>query len=549
MRSKKDVNEFMKKGVLPVLLLCGLYGAVLFLEGCGAAVSRPVGSACTVATVPAISTSPEVATTANSQVANYTYKVPSAGFVTVNFGTTTSYGRSTAPVRSAGAGPASVLVAGMLANTVYHMQAVFTSATTGASTADADQTFTTGGLPCKFTSAITATTTAGQTPQPGIEMLDGVNFGGLPAPAATDLNGNIIWTYPFPDQTSGISAFPIRLLSNGDMIMIVAHNSSALLTNKTGTDSASEIREIDLAGDTIRSLTIAQLNASLAAHGFPLSVGGYSHDIVQLANGHLLVIATLEKSVTLNGAIRPTTVLGDALVDLDPNFVPVWTWNAFDHLDVNRHPYLFPDWTHANAVTYDPADGSLLFSLRHQNWILKIDYANGAGDGAIDWRLGPGGDFMLLDASGKPDTAPQDWFYSQHYIDYIGTDTTGILTLATFDNGDDRQFADGTSCPAQKGSDCYSTVPILQIDPAAMTAKYAFQQILPPSLYSYFGGNTDLQPNGDVQYDLASLTPPSAAAYEVTNGPSPKTVWSLQIANAYVYRASRWPSLYPGVQW
>ena len=95
-------------------------------------------------------------------------------------------------------------------------------------------------------------------------------------------------------------------------------------------------------------------------------------------------------------------------MDLDTNNQPVWVWRAFDHLDVNRHPYLFPDWTHSNAVVYEP-DGSLLLSMRHQSWILKIDYANGSGGGDVLWRLGPGGDFTLSDSD------PAQWFYNQHY--------------------------------------------------------------------------------------------------------------------------------------
>jgi hypothetical protein len=42
---------------------------------------------------------------------------------------------------------------------------------------------------------------------------------------------------------------------------------------------------------------------------------------------------------------------------------PVWLWNAFDHLDVNRQPMGFPDWTHANAILYSSDDGNLIVSL------------------------------------------------------------------------------------------------------------------------------------------------------------------------------------------
>ncbi len=53
------------------------------------------------------------------------------------------------------------------------------------------------------------------------------------------------------------------------------------------------------------------------------------------------------------------------------------------------------DWMHTNSVAYSPADGNVLLSVRNQDWILKIDYRDGTGTGAIVWRLGKEGDFSL----------------------------------------------------------------------------------------------------------------------------------------------------------
>ncbi|MDE1154358.1 MAG: aryl-sulfate sulfotransferase [Acidobacteriaceae bacterium] len=520
-----------------------LLAAPLFLQGCGGSSTAATCSAASAST-----TSARLSVTSNAQVAKYTYTAPGAGSVYVQFGTTTGYGRKTSSV-TASSGSVSILVAGMLANTTYHMQAVFT-ADDGTVTTDADQSFTTGGVPCKFTATLTGTTTSGMTPQPGIEMIDGGNNLDLPAPVATDLQGNILWTYAFPDESTGVSAMPIRLLANGDMLMLLMHNSSTLLTNTTGVDTGSEVREINLAGDTVQSLSITELNARLAAKGKTLTLGGFSHDVIQLSNGHFVLDATTEQSVTLTGDTTPTTVLGDVIVDLDTNLQPVWTWNTFDHLDVNRHPFNFPDWTHANAISYDPVDGSLLYSLRHQNWVLKVNYANGSGDGTILWKLGPQGDFSLLATDGSVDNAPEDWFYSQHAAEYISTDESGRITMSLMDNGNDRQFANGTSCPVTAGDTCYSTIPIFQLDESAKTAKFLFHQILSPSLYNEWGGNTNILANGDVQYHLAGLSNSTkSAAYEVTGDSTAKTVWSMQMNNAQAYRGERWPSLYPGVQW
>ena len=75
----------------------------------------------------------------------------------------------------------------------------------------------------------------------------------------------------------------------------------------------------------------------------------------------------------------------------NPNHTPqpVWLGTNSTTLDINRRPYLYPDWTHTNAVIYSKDDGNLIISIRHQNWLVKIDYNNGAGAGDIlwSWRL------------------------------------------------------------------------------------------------------------------------------------------------------------------
>ena len=498
---------------------------------------------------PTLGADTAVAGTANPQVANYTVGVPSAGSVTVKFGTGTSYGRSTSSVAATGAGAVSVLVAGMLANTTYHMQATFTSSA-GQVVADQDRTYTTGALPAKFVATFKAATASGQMPQPGVEMLEGIaSPGGLPGPVVTDLNGNVIWTYPNADNANGQSALSVRMLPNGHMSLLVGQNSSFLLGNKAGVDAASEIREIDLAGTTIRSLSIGTLNTELAKNGFPVVGGAFSHELLPLSNGHFLTLVTMLKSVTLTGASAPTTVLGDVVVDLDATWQPVWVWNAFDHLDVNRHPFNFPDWTHGNSIAYDSSDQSLIVSLRHQNWVLKINYGGGAGDGAVIWKLGPGGDFALRSSGGAADVDAKDWFYSQHYAYPIARASSSVFTMALMDNGDDRQFSDGSSCPVDGGAHCFTTIPLLQIDEGAKTATFLFHQVLTPDLYSFFGGDTEVLANGHVAYDLAGTANTQAAVYEVTDEAQPQAVWSLQISNGYVYRGNRLASLYPGVQW
>ena len=82
-----------------------------------------------------------------------------------------------------------------------------------------------------------------------------------------------------------------------------------------------------------------------------------------------------------------------------------------------------------------------------------------------------------------------------------------------------------------------------------MTATLQFHQFIPPSLYSVFGGNALILENGDIEYDLCGLNPESSQVFEVTDEPTPQTVWNLTLSKNYAYRSYRVPSLYPGVQW
>ena len=137
------------------------------------------------------------------------------------------------------------------------------------------------------------------------------------------------------------------------------------------------------------------------------------------------------------------------IVDLDENLHPVWAWNEFNHLDPNHHPYMWPDWTHANAVIYSKDDGNILISMRHENCVYKLDYQDGTGTGAVIWRLGEGGDFTL-----KNGVDPTDWQYAQHFPSFFTPNTTGVFSLAVMDNGDDRIFPNGVTCGAAGDPPC-----------------------------------------------------------------------------------------------
>ena len=164
--------------------------------------------------------------------------------------------------------------------------------------------------------------------------------------------------------------------------------------------------ELELDGTIVRQLTLAQLNTNLAASGYKDNQGNIPtlldihHDIQRNpVTGHWILLANTTRTVSNDpGTSGPTLVLGDAVLDVDPNnnFAVDWVWNEFDHLDVTRHPFGIQDWTHSNALVYSADDHQLLVSMRDQDWIVKVDYNDGAGAGDILWRFGYQGDFTLV---------------------------------------------------------------------------------------------------------------------------------------------------------
>lgn len=485
----------------------------------------------------------QVAGTIHPQVALYTIAPPVAATVAVQFGIDTTYGLTTWMQPAAGNGASlAILVAGMKPKTLYHMRAVL-QMPDGSQLNDNDHTFTTGMIPGGTAPVIAVTNPNGMVPQSGVEMLDLVN---APTPiVVTDIEGNILWWYRPPGSASDIVQ-PVKLLSNGHFIVQFSPSSEYPLTGGAlPPGTVDEISEIDLTGTVIRQITIDTLNSRLAAAGMNYTAGVFHHDVTVLPNGHWIVLVSAIKDFTnLPGFPGTTGVLGDALIDLDTNLNPVWLWNTFDHLDVNRHPFSLPDWTHSNAILYSPDDGNLLLSSRHQSWIMKIDYADGKGAGDIIWRLGEGGDFTL---QGGID--PTDWFYAQHGPSFTTQNTTGKFGLAVFDNGNSRVFPNGETCAQAGESLCpYSTAQLLNIDENAKTATLAFHDVL--TEYSYFGGDARQLLNGDVEFDLCNVPggSVSASVFQVTPTSPAQTVWNMTI-NKNAYRAFRMGSLYPGVQW
>ena len=483
-----------------------------------------------------------VAGTQNPLVAAYSIPIPMGSTAQVEFGPNTGYGLSTSALTAPEQGGATtVLVAGMRASSTYHMRAHVKRAD-GSVFTDADHTFTTGAIPANRVPNIATELSGIGTPDPGIELLSLQPFnpqagGNSLLAVATDLAGNVIWYYELPANTA---PFPIKPLPNGHMLVLAAPFEGT-------TGGANDMREIDLAGNIIHQITITDINSSLAKIA-SFQLGQLSHDFIALPNGHLILLADYDKTITgVSGIADGTVVLGDVLIDWDlEKGAAVWTWSSFDHLELSHAPYGISDWTHGNAVIYSPDDGDIILSLRNQNWVMKLDYRDGAGDGSILWRLGPGGDFTLPNQQ-----APIEWNYGQHYPSIQSSNSSGIFSLMFFNNGNNRLVdSNNDVCGSAGQVGCYSSVPIFQLNEYTKTASVLWEDNLSPA-YSICCGDALILPSGNVEFDVAyDVNNPNVSSIEeVTQTQSPELVWRMKVQGLLAYRGIRIPSLYPDQVW
>jgi hypothetical protein len=307
------------------------------------------------------------------------------------------------------------------------------------------------------------------------------------APTATDLNGNILW------YATGVQTLT-RAEQNGYFWTILEGDRNR---------AQNVIRKIDLTGATVIETNAARVNEQLVALG-RREISGFHHEALTLPDGRIAVLAGVEQILEDVQGPGPIDILGDMIIVLDADLNVVWTWDAFDHLDVRRKAvlgqtcavgggcppwYLAPDvndWTHGNSIQPTP-DGHLLFSSRHQDWLIKIDYSRGLGDGHVIWRLGREGDFRILSDD------PFPWFSHQHDGNYDPSDPTMLLV---FDNGNTRIREIGGNSRGQ----------VLQLDEENRTATLALNADL--GVQSLAVGSAQRLANGNYHFDAGFVRGP-----------------------------------------
>lgn len=273
-----------------------------------------------------------------------------------------------------------------------------------------------------------------------------------------------------------------------------------------------------------------------------LGVPGFHHDIIQLPDGNFMALSYAFGDYfykKFDG--KEHHVAGDLIVEFNRAGKLLWTWNALKHLDplrvrdgfVSPLPVIDPsngkksnDWSHGNALLYDAKDDSVLLSLRHQDWILKIDHKTGK----VIWKLGEDGDFKLV-GGGR-------WFFHQHSPEL---EPDGSILM--YDNG-----AGNPHIPMK---DWRSRPLLMKLDEKNMTARIVWTD----ETHHYMvllAGDADRLENGDVNVlDSFIMMIPGKfqPTYPRIREVDPKTnkwVWSVDLpVDSFAYRCISSPRL-PG---
>jgi hypothetical protein len=484
-------------------------------------------------------------------------------------------------------------IAGMYPTTAYNM---FAQTVTGGRAVNGPVvSFTTGALPADIPFPAFKTVLAPGSGSDSAESVlllsaDQVNNNMTNRPSvASNLSGRILWYYY--SSTADHFNLMTRPLPNGRFLTIqddTAWNPASVY--------AQVLREVDLAGNTIHETNTGVIQQQLIALGAAdaaacnsftslqvgdACLGAFHHEAIQtLPNGQTAVITDIEKiyppGTQGDTSGLPVDIVGDMIVVLNSNWQVVWYFDTFDHaggapqLDITRPavlgetcinnqpgcPPIFllgngiapvaKDWLHANSLYYDPQDGSIIWSSRHQDWVMKIDYESGSPKATrnILWRMGPGGDFVMNNIYGDP----WPWFSHQHDA---AIQNNGLGSLTVLDNGNTRVAPP----PAGLGSGNSRGMALTVTQNCSGTPPTCTNLQVTPSLsvdlgvYSVAMGSAELLSNNDYFFlaAIVAIPPTSLVGYSIEILPTAGTDTGTQVFNLEgpeSYRAWRMPNLY-----
>ena len=288
---------------------------------------------------------------------------------------------------------------------------------------------------------ITVTTGAvpGDPPIPTVEGAGQDRFVVLPMladdiahPTVFDPQGRVVW---YHTDTRDLQVFRSRVSVDGSGIVYASTVRNGLPAED------SKIVRVSWEGTETSVIDVPNL----------------THDFVELPDGTIVSLAAESRD----------GVEGNKLIAIAEDGTTTDVWSAWDCFDPVAHPSTDPvrdDWTHANALDYDPVRDAFYVSLRNLGTIAHVDRTTGQ----CDWAFGgSGGDVDVTGAT----------FVHQHQFHRIDG---GLLV---FDNDGATGFQ--------------SRVVEFSFDDQAKTASLIREIYADPTLYSFILGDVQRLDDGD----------------------------------------------------
>ena len=375
-----------------------------------------------------------------------------------------------------------------------------------------------------------------------------------------DEEGEVVWFYRSAFFTGALHRTPNGTIAaqNYPLGLVELDVTGNLLTNYfPDPGNLSEASESDGTRNIPYSADWVELNTM-------------HHDVFPMDDGSLLFISSTVHPLTDEQralAACPNDGLewgavSDVIVHMDPDGIVVRTWDLWDILSFEDAPGNFlcgrnglgitdlkRDWTHANALVFDPDRDAVIVSVRHTDQIVALDMTEETGpQTGVRWIIGRNGTIGYAGES----------FHHTHGVKVMANGD-----LLTYDNGN---FRPGTT---EGGGDAPPYSRALRIavddgdpDPAAWSAGSVWEHRMDDPLtgnpiYSSLISDADELSNGNIlvthgaatgdffHVHIVEVVPEGASGGEI--------VWELQLGTAdapyTMYRADRWESPYFGPLW
>lgn len=383
-----------------------------------------------------------------------------------------------------------------------------------------------------------------------------------------DNEGNLINMW-ISDYWTGHSMY---LLENGNLLRLGLLREAGEARGWTVGGAGGIIEEFTWDGELVWSYEYH--GADYFAH----------HDIELLPNGNMLILGverrTSEEAVALG--MRPDVlpeddqgVWPDYVVEIVPETGEVvWEWYLWDHLiqdyderlpnfgDPAEHPErvdinFFPvrgsgDWTHGNAIHYNPELEQIALSLRNMSEIWIIDHSTTTEEAATGSGGNSGMGGRLLYRWGNPraygsGNAADQQLFGQHDVRWIPPGFPGEGNLMIFNNGYTyRNYSSVIEItPPLNADGTYDREPGEAWGPEAPAWEYVGDP--PESFYSRIISGAHRLPNGNTVVTEGV----DARIFELT--PDGEIVWEFRSPDRInrrpnVFRATRYLPDYPGLQ-